>query len=116
MRNSSSATKLIACVAIIGAVGLGFATGPAFAQTSSDNDAFQFKFSFKASELQSAPAAEKLLSRLEAEVRDHCSGQGRLTLHEHTLARDCVSTTMQDTVSKFASATVAQAYDLRAGG
>ena len=38
------------------------------------------------------------------------------TLDEHARTRDCVSETMQQTISKFASTTVAQAYDLRAGG
>jgi len=116
MKTSSSTTNLIACVTIMGAVAVGFATGPAFAQTSADSDPFEFKFAYQASELQSEPSAQKLLARLESQVRDHCNGKGRMTLDEHARTRDCVSETMQQTISKFASATVAQAYDLRAGG
>ena len=116
MKKSSSTTNLIACVAIIGAIAAGFATGPAFAQSSADNDPFQFKFAYKASELQSAPSAEKLLARLENAVRDHCNNKGRMTIDEHSRTRECVAATMQQTISKFASGTVAQAYDLRAGG
>lgn len=116
MKTSSSATNLIACVTIIGAVAAGFATGPALAQTRGDRDEFAFKFAYSPSELQSAPGAEKLLARLESEVRDRCIPDGRITMDQHIQARACVSETMQKTISKFASATVAQAYDLRAGG
>jgi UrcA family protein len=116
MKTASLATNLIACAAIVGAVATGFATGPAFAQTAADNDAFQFKFSYKASELQSEPAAQKLLARLEGAVRDHCNNKVRMTMDEHARTLDCVSDTMRQTISKFASGTVAQAYDLRAGG
>ncbi len=116
MKTASLATNLIACVTIIGAAAAGFATGPAFAQTNAHNDAFQFKFSYKVSELKSAPSAEKLLARLEGEVRDHCNNKRRMTMDEHARTRDCVSDTMRQTISKFASGTVAQAYDLHAGG
>lgn len=116
MKTASSTTNLIACVVIIGAVAAGFATGPAFAQSEGDRDGFAFKFAYSPSELQSAPGAEKLLARLESEVRDRCIPDGRITMDQHIQARACVTETMQKTISKFASATVAQAYDLRAGG
>lgn len=118
MQKASSTTRLIACVTIVGAVAVGFATGPAFAQTSSakGQGAFEFAFDYKPSELQSAPSAEKLLARLESEVRDFCTPEGRISLDQHVQARECVAETMQRTIPKFASATVAQAYDLRAGG
>lgn len=116
MKTASSTTNLIACVAIVGAVTVGFISGPAFAQTR-DDAAFEFKFAYKASELQSAPAAEKLLARLENEVRDHCTSRmGRVTMDQHLLTRKCVDQTVQQTISKFASATVAQAYDTRTSG
>lgn len=115
MQKASSTTNLIACVTIIGAVVAGMATGPAFAQQPGAGE-FQFAFKYKPSELLSAPAAEKLLVRLEGEVRDFCTPEGRLTLDQHNEARACIAETMESTVSKFASATVAQAYDLRARG
>lgn len=116
MKKASSATNLIAFVTILGAVAAGFATGPAFAQTGSASDGFEFKFVYSATELQSAQGAEKLLARLESEVRDRCAPQGRITMDQQVLLRSCVNETMQKTVSKFASASVAQAYDVRAGG
>lgn len=116
MKRASSATNLIACITIVGAVAVGFATGPAFAQTGRDADGFEFKFAYSPTELQSAQGAEKLLTRLEGEVRDHCAPAGRITMDQHLLLRSCVKETMQKTVSKFASVTVAQAYDVRAGG
>lgn len=118
MKTASSTTNLIACVTIVGAVIVGFVTGPAFAQTSSPKDSgvFEFVFNYKPSELQSAPAAHELLARLESEVRDFCTPDGRITLDQRNQASACVAETMQRTIPKFASATVAQAYDLRASG
>jgi UrcA family protein len=117
MKTASSTTNLIACVTIVGAITVGFASGPAFAQSGRDETAFEFKFAYKPSELQSAPAAEKLLVRLENEVRDHCAiTTGRVTMDQHLLTRKCVDRTVQETIAKFASATVAQAYDTRTSG
>ncbi len=116
MKTSSSTTNLIACITIIGAVAVGFATGPAFAQTGRDRNAFEFQFVYAPSELQTAQGAEKLLARLESQVRGRCIPQGRMTTDQHAQARTCVTETMQKTISKFASATVAQAYDLQTGG
>ena len=116
MKTSSSTTNLIACITIIGAVAVGFATGPAFAQTGRDRNAFEFQFVYAPSELQTAQGAEKLLARLESQVRGRCIPQGRMTTDQHAQARTCVTETMQKTISKFASTTVAQAYDLQTGG
>lgn len=117
MKTTSTTTNLIACAAIIGAFTFGFATGPAFAQKAAQGDAdtFKFSFSYQDHELTSAPAAEKLLIRLQKEVRAYCGGISKMTLDERAQVRDCVDTTMRQSIDKFGS-TVAMAYQSRAGG
>lgn len=118
MKTSSSATYLIASIAIAGALAAGFATGPAFAQSASfKTDQFKFAFTYRTSELESAESAEKLLHRLQREVRVHCSGGPRkMTLDERSLVNKCTNTTMRESIGKFGSATLAQAYGALSGG
>ena len=118
MKTASSTTNLIACITIVVAFTLGFASGPATAQVSSSRESgeFEFAFAFSPSELESAPAAEMLLARLESRVRDFCTPDGRITSDQHNQARACVAETMQRVIPKFASATLAEAHNLRAGG
>ena len=117
MKTSSSTTSLIACAAIAGAVAAGFATGPAFAEeTSFRTEAFKFPFSYSKSELASAPSAAKLLIRLQQDVRAHCGGKRRMTLNEREHVTACINGTMRESIGKFGSATLAQAYETRAGG
>lgn len=109
---TTSSTNLIASIAIVGALVAGFATGPAFAE---DETPFQFKFDYSPNELTNAPAAEKLLVRLEREVRDYCGGNTKMSLHEKSLVSECVDTTLRASISKFGSPMVAQAFTTRAG-
>ena len=117
MKTKSSTTNLIACAAIIGAFTFGFATGPAFAQKAAPGEAetFKFTFSYQDAELTTAPAAEKLLVRLQKEVRSYCGGISKMTLDERAQVKDCVDATLRQSIDKFGS-TVAMAYQSRAGG
>jgi UrcA family protein len=118
MKTASSTTGLIACAVIAGAFAVGFATGPAFAQeaTSFETESFKFQFTYKASELTAAPSAEKLLVRLQQDVRDHCGGNRKMTLDERSRVNACINATMKESIGKFGSSTLAQAYETRAGG
>jgi len=117
MRTTSSTTNLIACAVIAGAFAAGFATGPAFAQDASfSTETFKFHFTYRPSELTEAPAAEKLLIRLQQDVRSHCGGNRKMTLDERSHVNDCINKTMRESITKFDSATLAQAYETRAGG
>jgi UrcA family protein len=124
MKTTSSTTNLIACAVIIGAFTAGFASGPATAQeatpqkaASSDAD-FQFSFAYEPHELNTAKGAEKLLVRLEDDVRSRCGGYGKMTLDERRHVDACIANTMKSTVPSFGSPTVTQAFadGLRAGG
>lgn len=117
MKTASSTTSLIACAAIVGAFAAGFATGPAFAQEASfSTETFKFQFTYQPSELTAAPSAEKLLVRLQQDVRSYCGGNRKMTLDERSHVNECISKTMRESISKFDSATLAQAYETRAGG
>jgi UrcA family protein len=113
MKNTSSTTNLIATAVIISAVTAGFATGPAFSQQP---EAFKFQFTYNPAELTTAPAAEKLLVRLQQDVRSYCGGIGKMSLDERSRVNDCIDATMRESVAKFGSATVAQAFQNRADG
>jgi UrcA family protein len=118
MKTASSTTvNLIACTAIVGAFAFGFVTGPAFAQesTASEGQPFKFAFSYESNELTNAPAAEKLLVRLQQDVRAYCGGNRKMTLNERHHVNACIDATMRQSIDKF-GATVAQAYEMRAGG
>lgn len=112
MKRAPSATYLIASLAIVGALATGFATGPAFAQQASfKTDQFKFAFSYQTAELASADSSEKLLRRLERQVSLHCSGGARkMTLDERSRVNECTNATMRESIGKFGSATLAQAY------
>jgi UrcA family protein len=117
MKTQSSATYLIASAAIAGALAAGFATGPAFAQSASfETYSFKFPFTYRTSELASTESAEKLLLRLQREVRDHCGGTRKMPLEERALVTKCTNQTMRESIGKFGSATLAQAYETRTGG
>lgn len=117
MKTASSATHLIASAAIIAALAAGFATGPAFAQDASfKTDSFKFPFTYRTAELASEDSAEKLLLRLQKEVRRHCTGNQKMTLDERALVTACTNQTMRESIGKFGSSTLAQAYETRSGG
>lgn len=113
MKTTSSTTHLIAAAVIVGAATAGFASGPAFAQQTQP---FKFQFIYDPAELTTAPAAEKLLVRLEQDVRSYCGGNRKMSLDERTRVDACIDATLKDSISKFGSATVAQAYANRADG
>lgn len=106
-------TNLIAAAVIISAVTAGFATGPAFGQ---EQEPFKFRFSYDPAELTSTTAAEKLLVRLEQDVRTHCGGYRKMSLDERRLVETCIDATLRDSVSKFGSPALAAAYANRADG
>jgi len=112
---SSTTTSLIACAAIAGAFAVGFGTGPVFAQEAQDTYQFKFQFTYQPEELTSAPAAEKLLARLQQDVRAYCGGNRKMTLDERAHVDACIDATMRQSLDKFGS-TVAQAYQSRVGG
>lgn len=110
---TTSTTNLIACAVIAGAFTVGFVSGPAFAEQDA---AFKFEFNYSPNELTSVPQAEALLIRLEKDVRRHCLGNARMTLDERRIAKDCMDRTMKESIEKFGSPTVAQAWTSRADG
>ena len=112
---TTTSTNLIACAVIAGAFAVGFASGPAFAQP--DREApFEFHFSYSPSELASVPQAEALLSRLEQDVRRYCGGNRKMSIDERQFVDTCIDTTMKDSIAKFGSPAVAQAFQSRAEG
>jgi UrcA family protein len=115
MRTISTA-NLIA-VAVIGvAFAAGFLSGPALAGEPQEVTPFEFNFIYNNNELASTEKAEKLLGRLENRVRDHCGGDRKMSLAERKFVTACVNDTMRQSVSKFGSEAVAQAYRSRAEG
>ena len=118
MKTSSSATYLIASLTIAGALATGFATGPAFAQQASiKTDQFKFAFKYQPAELASEDSADKLLQRLQREVRTYCSdGARKMTRDERSLVDACTNATIRKSIGKFGSATLAQAYGERSHG
>lgn len=115
---TTNSTNLIACVAIAGALTAGFASGAATAQSDSARiDAnFEFPFTYAADELTSIDQANSLLSRLERKVRRHCDDSRRMSLEERRLVEACVAKTMEDSIQKFGSSSLAQIYANRADG
>ncbi len=113
MKSIVSTTNLIACAVITGAFTVGFMTGPAMAedQPADARVPFKFDFGFAASEMTSVDRAEKLLVRLRQDVRGYCGGNQKMSLDERKFVNACIDQTMADTISKFGSATVAQAYN-----
>jgi len=112
---TTTSTNLIACAVIAGAFAVGFASGPAFAEQ--DRDApFEFRFSYSPNELASVPQAEALLVRLDQDVRRYCVGNRKMSIDERRFVDSCVDTTMKDSIAKFGSPAVAQAFQSRADG
>ena len=112
---TNTSTNLIACAVIAGAFTIGFVSAPALAQP--DRDApFEFQFTYSPNELTSASDAQSLLARLEQDVRRHCGGNGKMSIDERRFVNSCIDTTMKDTIAKFGSSTLAQAYQSRADG
>lgn len=77
---------------------------------------FEFRFTYNPADLESERTANKLLSRLQNEVGDHCGMNQRLPVSEKRHARDCVKRTMGNAINKFGSATLTQAYQSRVAG
>ncbi len=82
----------------------------AHAEAPQAGEKFAANFAYNAKELQTEEGAAKLLSRLERAVRAECeTGQGR-SMHERQLTRQCIDKTMQTTITKFGSSSLAAAY------
>jgi UrcA family protein len=111
----TTSTNLIACAVIAGAFTVGFASGPAFAQHDSDAP-FEFHFNYSPNELATVPQAEALLVRLERDVRRHCGGNRKMSIDERRFVETCIDTTMKDSIAKFGSPAIAQAFQSRADG
>jgi len=112
---TTSSTSLIACAVISGAFTVGFISGPALAQP--DRDApFEFQFNYSPNELTSASDAQSLLVRLEQDVTRYCGGGRKMSLDERRFVDTCIDKTMKDSVARFASSTLAQAFQSRADG
>lgn len=117
MKTTSSTTNLIACAVIVSAITAGFATGPAFGQTAARNtEPFAFSFTYSPDELTNADSAKRLLVRLESSVRSYCRGYDKISVTERDRIQACIDDTMRQSVSKFGSTTLAQAYSNRADG
>lgn len=114
---TNTSSNLIACAVIAGAFTVGFASGQAGAQTRINApEPFKFDFAFDAAEMGDLRGAESLLMRLQTAVSTHCGGTLRMSLNERKVVERCVDQTMQQAVSKFGNATLAQAYKSRADG
>lgn len=111
----TTSTHLIACAVIAGAFTVGFVSGPAFAENDR-NAAFEFHFTYSPNELATVPQAEALLVRLEQDVRRHCGGNRKMSIEERRFVQTCIDSTMKDSIAKFGSPTVAQAFQSRAAG
>jgi hypothetical protein len=60
--------------------------------------------------------AKKMLVRLERRVRDYCGDDQKMPLAQREFVRACINETMSNSIAKFGSATVAEAYKSRAEG
>lgn len=117
MKTVLSTTNLIACAVIAGAFALGFASGPATAQDPIGRpEPFKFDFAYDVAEVTNVSGAEGLLTRLQGEVKLYCGYNVRMTLNERKFVQKCIDSTMEQAVSKFGNATLAQAYRSRADG
>jgi len=117
MKTALSTTHLIAAAVIAGAFGIGFFSGPAFAdQPGKQSAQFEFRFAYSPSELTAAPQASKLLNRLEHAVRRECGGNRKMSINERKTVDECIDRTMKASVPRFGSEAVAQAYKSRAAG
>lgn len=112
---TTASTSLIACAVIAGAFTVGFASGPAFAQPEAPHK-FEFEFTYSGNELATVDGANALLQRLESTVRSYCGGNERLTLGQRRVVDMCVDNTMKESIAKFQSPAVAQAFESRAAG
>ncbi len=112
---TTSSTNLIACAVIAGAFTVGFISAPALAQP--DREApFEFQFDYSPNELTSISDAQSLLMRLEQDVRRYCGGSRKMSIDERRFVNSCIDKTMKESISKFGSSTLAQAYQSRADG
>ncbi len=117
MKTTTSKTRLIATLTMAAAFTAGFAMGPATAQTSLPQLLkFEFKFHYTDAELGDLNSAQKLLTRLEREVFEHCGGERAMRPDRKHATMRCIDQTMQTSIAKFGSPVVAQAYQSRTDG
>lgn len=107
MKRLSPLLPLVVCAAFV---------ATAHAQPADITDEFAFKFSYDPADLHDAGKAEKVLSRLERAVRRHCEAGVPRTIQDRALTRECVNRTMAESMDKFGSTLLTQAYQSRAAG
>ncbi len=119
MTTIKTGTSLIATAAILSACAfLVLSDQPAFADDQASHHAndFAFDFAYAPQELQSVSQADKLLGRLQHQIRRKCRSENRLTLDERKLTETCVNATLAATVDKIGSSTLATVYENRTDG
>lgn len=108
MNRLSSLIPLVICAGFV---------ATAHAQPQRDaTDNFAFEFAYDPAHLQDAGKAEKVLARLERAVRRHCEAGVPRSIRDRALTRQCVDQTMADSMNKFGSSLLTQAYEARAAG
>jgi UrcA family protein len=115
MKTAISTTQFVAAAVIAGAFAVGFMSGPAFADNKK-SDAFNFQFAYEPEEFATSDSAAKLLSRLEDKVTKFCAAKGATGTRLRSVDKNCIKTTMDQTVASFKSSTVAEVYKGRAAG
>ena len=111
MKNQTLSFSL-AAVLVAGATFLA-AGAPALADPAQQDDTFKFQFSYSPSELDDEVSASQMLTRLQNQVRKHCTVDARQLNDPAT--RTCIEQTMTRVVSQIGSTTLASAHAGRMG-
>jgi UrcA family protein len=111
MKNQTLSCSL-AAVLVSGATFLA-AGAPAIAEAAPEKEAFAFQFAYTPSELNDEVAASRMLTRLQGEVRKHCTVDARQVIDRNT--RVCIEATMTNVVKQIGSTTLASAHAERMG-
>lgn len=91
-------------------IAIAAAATAAIAPTAMAQD-FSFKYTFNADEVSTSEGAAKVLKDLERKIERECtSNTGIRSLKERALVKECVNTTMANTIAQTTSPTLAAAY------
>lgn len=110
MKNQTLSFSL-AAVLVSGATFLA-AGAPAMADPAPQEE-FQFQFAYSPSELGDEVSASQMLTRLQGEVRKHCTVDARQVGDRAT--KECIEKTMTRVVGQIGSSTLASAHADRMG-
>lgn len=113
MKLSFLTSPLVICSAF--ALAASFASAAHADQLPATKD-FSFKFDFQQTDLNSQAGAQKVLTRLEREVRRQCGAYERHSISEQPRIDACIGQTMSKTVNRFGSSTMTSLYQSRAAG